>query len=303
MVVSNIERRHVGVLLGGRSAERDVSLQTGQAVVEVLRKSGVQVSSIDVDLDVAERIKALSIDVAFIALHGRFGEDGCIQGLLESLRIPYTGSGVLASAMAMDKVTSKRLFDAAGLATARWAFGGGAEQLPLPVIVKPRAEGSSVGLELVDSAERLAVVLADNPELLVEEYIPGRELSVAVIGKRPAVELLGPAIEVKPAEGIYDYAAKYERDDTIYIVDPDLPPPVRERMEHLAIAAHQLLECCGVSRIDFRYDEDTDRLVLLEINTLPGLTSHSLVPKIAAHAGISYTDLVLRIIDQAGLHA
>ncbi len=297
---NSLKSKRIGVLLGGQSAERAVSLETGEAVLNALKERGFSsVVAIDVDRDICARVREDAVELAFIALHGGQGEDGCLQGLLEILDIPYTGSGVLASAMAMDKVVSKRLFTVAGLPTPAWAYPAAASVVEPPLVIKPRTEGSSVGVQMVDDAETLAQLIADNQGegLIAEKYVPGRELSVAVFGHGSAARCLG-TIEVRVAEGFYDYAAKYERDDTEYVVAPELPQQVAQRMCEHAVAAHRLLECGGATRIDFRWDGESEP-TLLEVNTLPGLTSHSLVPKIAAHVGISYGELVERIVEEA----
>lgn len=303
-----LRKKRIGVLLGGLSGEREVSLETGRAAVAALQERGLDAVAIDVHgerwgQDLAARLVAERIDVAFIGLHGRFGEDGCVQGLLECLRIPYTGAGVLSSSMAMDKVVTKRLADAAGIATAPWAFPATLEALAPPVVLKPRREGSSLGVTIARDHDALRARLAaeDAAELLVERYVPGRELSVAVLGDGDAAQGLG-VIEIQPAQGFYDYDAKYARADTSYVVDPALPAAVREQLLAAALRTHRLLECSGVTRVDFRWDGAGVPL-LLELNTLPGLTSHSLVPKIAAARGMSYGELVERIAAEARLKA
>jgi D-alanine-D-alanine ligase len=293
--------------MGGRSAEREISLQSGTAVLAALRRLGHDAVGIDVDLTVCQQLKTLKAEVAFIALHGRYGEDGCIQGMLETLGIPYTGAGVLASALAMDKIVSKRLFDSAGIPTPPWCLATLADHrqalaLGLPLVLKPRCEGSSVGLKIVRDQADLGVALAERagPQL-VERYIAGQEISVAVFGQGEAAQCLG-TVEIRPVEGIYDYAAKYQRNDTQYLVPAPLDATVLSRLEALALAAHRLLECCGATRADFRYSGSGDPM-LLELNTLPGLTDHSLLPKIAAHAGIGYDQLVERIARSAAVRA
>ncbi|MCC6746678.1 MAG: D-alanine--D-alanine ligase [Deltaproteobacteria bacterium] len=304
-----MKRQRIGVLLGGLSAEREVSLETGRAALGALTERGYATVAIDVDLDVAARLRAEGVQVAFLALHGRWGEDGCIQGLLESLRIPYTGSGVLASALAMDKVVSKRMFVAAGLPTAAYGFPATVEEalgLGLPVVVKPRAEGSSVGVTVVHDEAQLEAAIARANQgtrggALVERYVPGRELSVAVMGSGDSARALG-SVEIRAAVGHYDYEAKYQRDDTSYFVPAPLDDGPRRRLEEIAVEAHRLLDCAGATRVDLRWDGLNDP-VILEVNTLPGMTSHSLLPKIAAHLGWSYGELVERILLDAALKA
>jgi D-alanine-D-alanine ligase len=300
-----LKERRIAVLLGGLSAEREVSLQSGQAVLEALRGRGYHAIPVDVDEAVCRRLIEAQIEVAFIALHGRWGEDGCIQGLLESLAIPYTGSGVLASALAMDKVTAKRLFDAARIPTAPWAFPVTAEAvraLGLPVVVKPRGEGSSVGMSVVRAEPEIGGALerAGAPfGALCERYVKGRELSVAVLGEGATARVLG-SVEIRPADGIYDYQAKYAREDTQYLVPAPVAAPIAARIGELALGVHRLLECSGATRTDFLWDGAGEPIVL-ELNTLPGMTGHSLLPKIAAHAGLSYADLVETIALDASL--
>ncbi|MBK8481066.1 MAG: D-alanine--D-alanine ligase [Proteobacteria bacterium] len=314
--------------MGGRSAEREVSLESGTAVLAALRERGWDAIGVDLGDDPARQLSEAAADRAFLALHGRWGEDGCIQGLLESLRLPYTGSGVLGSALAMDKVVSKRLFDGAGLPTPRWAFPATlatVRALGLPAVLKPRAEGSSVGVVVVRddagllaqlSAPRAAPSAGSTPgpgaantaagadaPLLAEAYAPGRELSVAVFGSGDAARVLG-TVEIRAAAGHYDYEAKYARDDTEYLVPAPLPEAIDARARALALQAHRLLECSGATRADLRWSGRVeDEPLLLEVNTLPGLTSHSLLPKIAAHAGWSYGELVEAILDDARLKA
>ena len=293
--------------MGGRSAERAVSLETGSSVLDALRERGFEVVAIDVDTDVCDQIERAAIDVAFIALHGRWGEDGCIQGFLESINIPYTGAGVLASALAMDKVLSKQLLRAAGVPTADWQYPASARsaELGFPLVLKPRAEGSSVGVTIAKDAGQLEATLAAATQpLLAERYIPGRELSVAVVGAGADARCLG-SIEIVPQNGgFYDYEAKYESDQTRYVTPPEMPADVLEEMQSAALTTHRLLGCAGATRTDFRWDErSAEPPQLLEVNTLPGLTSHSLLPKIAARVGINYGDLVELIIAEAGLKA
>lgn len=295
-----MKKKRIGVLLGGLSAEREVSLESGSAVLAALRQLGYQAVAVDVAKNIDEQLRGAQIEVAYIALHGRFGEDGCVQGLLEAMHIPYTDSGVLSSAMAMDKVFTKRMFDAVSLPTAKWAYPATREavlSLGLPVVIKPRAEGSSVGLTVVHHDEEIEAAIdkaggADGA--LAEKYVRGRELSVGVLGYREQAQALG-SVEIVPAEGIYDYAAKYTREDTKYIVPAPIPPEVANDIESLALEVHRLLDCSGATRTDFLWDGQS-KPVVLEINTIPGMTSHSLLPKIAAHKGISYAALVESIL-------
>lgn len=309
--MGSMKDKRVAVLMGGRSAEREVSLWSGAAVLEALRERGFDAVGIDVDLEVAARLREERVELAFIALHGRFGEDGCIQGLLESLAIPYTGSGVLASALAMDKIASKRIFVSNEIDTPAYvAFrneevpGVSVENLPfpLPVVVKPGAEGSSVGVKIVSEAKDLAPACEEAASfqggVLVERYHEGREIHVAVLD-----DVALGSIEVVPESGFYDYEAKYlSGAATQYLCPAPLSPALRERVEATALATHRALGCAGATRTDMIVGEDGIPLVL-EINTLPGMTRSSLLPKIAQSAGISFGELCERILRGASLKA
>ena len=299
--------RHVAVLMGGRSAEREVSLVSGAAVAEALEERAYQVTRIDVDRDIAGVLAELRPDAAFNALHGRFGEDGCIQGVLEALEIPYTHSGVLASALAMHKPTARRLFSAAGLpcpegeVVHRDTLCNG-EVMPPPYVVKPVNEGSSVGVTIVLEGESFSPSdLADwcyGETVLVERYVPGHEIHVAIMGDRA----LG-AIEIKSLGRFYDYHAKYTEGQAVHLMPAPLTPTEYQAALEIALAAHETLGCRGVSRADLRFDDTRDgpgRFYLLELNTQPGMTPLSLVPEIAAHQGIGFTDLVTWMLEDAG---
>jgi len=298
----------IAVLVGGVSSEREVSLVTGEAVVAGLREFGHAVRTIDTGDGIAALVDALTPapDAVFNALHGRFGEDGTVQGLLELLQIPYTHSGVLASALAMDKPMAKRLFEDAGIrcaehriATRRQVLNG--DVLPRPYVVKPMNEGSSVGVQIVtDETNGPALTENDWPfgdRIMVERYIAGREITVAVMGDRA----LG-VTELRPVSGFYDYEAKYTDGKTDHIIPADLPEAVAEIAREYALKAHETLGCRGVTRADFRYDDaagGAEAVYLLEINTQPGLTPLSLVPEQAAHAGISFPELVNWMVEHA----
>ncbi len=298
----------IAVLVGGVSSEREVSLVTGEAVVAGLREFGHAVRTIDTGDGIAALVDALTPapDAVFNALHGRFGEDGTVQGLLELLQIPYTHSGVLASALAMDKPMAKRLFEDAGIrcaehriATRRQVLNG--DVLPRPYVVKPMNEGSSVGVQIVtDETNGPALTENDWPfgdRIMVERYIAGREITVAVMGDRA----LG-VTELRPVSGFYDYEAKYTDGKTDHIIPADLPEAVAEIAREYALKAHETLSCRGVTRADFRYDDaagGAEAVYLLEINTQPGLTPLSLVPEQAAHAGISFPELVNWMVEHA----
>ncbi len=292
----------VAVLHGGRSAEREVSLSSGHECAAALRGEGFEVVEIDAGPDLAAALAAARPDVAFNALHGRWGEDGCVQGLLEWLGIPYTHSGVLASALAMDKTRAKQVFAAAGLPVARGMIAcrehvRAAHPMAPPYVVKPNAEGSSVGVYIVPAgANRPPALAADMPEsVMVEEYVAGRELTVAVLGDRPltVTDIL--------ADGWYDYDAKYKPGGSRHVVPAEVPGEVFEACLDHALRAHRAIGCRGLSRTDFRWDESRDLggLVLLEINTQPGMTPTSLAPEQAAHVGISFGALVRWLVEDA----
>jgi len=300
--------KRVAVLMGGSSAEREVSLVTGKACAEGLREAGYQVAEVDVGRDVAALVEALTPppDAVFNALHGRWGEDGCIQGILELLRIPYTHSGLLASALAMDKPVAKRLFEAAGLACPEGVVVdaedlAAGDALSRPFVVKPVNEGSSVGVRIVKNGTNLPPVdLSQWPpgtKLLVEKYIAGRELTVAVMGDRPLA-----VTEIRPRQGFYDYETKYTGGRADHVIPAQLPPEVYDRALEMALTAHRALGCRGVSRADFRYDDTAKAagdLYLLEINTQPGMTPLSLVPEQAAYLNISFPELCAWMVEHA----
>ena len=301
----------VAVLYGGRSTERDVSLRSGAACAEALRSKGYDVALIDVDVDVATRLREARAAVAFVnGLHGRWGEDGCIQGLLESMGIPYTGSGVLASALAMDKLFSKLLFRDNGLKVIEYrAFPPSRAEritvadLPfgLPAVVKPGNEGSSVGVHIVKDPADLTAACLDaaqyKGDLIVERYVRGTEVDVAVLDGKA----LG-AIEIVPKREFYDYTAKYTPGQTEYFYPARLPEAHYRAVCEAAERAHDALGCSGATRVDFIVAQDGSPFIL-EVNTLPGMTGTSLVPKIAAGKGLSFADLCEKLLDGAGLKA
>lgn len=301
--------RRVTVLMGGASAEREVSLRSGQAAARALEEAGYAVAVLDVGRDpatLAAAVAASRPDVVFNALHGRFGEDGCVQGVLNLMGIPYTHSGLLASAAAMDKAFARHLFRQAdipvaeGLVARRGQYVD-AEPLARPYVVKPINEGSSVGVHILREGDNRAP-LADWPfqsdRVLVEEFVPGREITVAVMGDRA----LG-ALEITSERGFYDYDAKYAPGGSRHIMPAPLPAEDYAEACRLALAAHRVLGCRGVSRTDLRYDDTRPdrrpRLVVLEVNTQPGMTATSLVPEIAGHCGISFPELVRWMVEQA----
>lgn len=304
--------QHVVVLKGGWSAEREVSLKSGAACANALREQGYQVTEIDMQPDIARKLAELKPDVVFNALHGNYGEDGCVQGMLELMKIPYTHSGVLASALAMDKPMAKRIFEAAGLTCPKGVTLTMAELLkggdPMlrPFVVKPASEGSSVGVYIVTESDNrpLAVILEkDSADLgrhfLVEQYIPGREVTVAVLNDKP----LG-VTELRPHSGFYDYTNKYTDGKTEHLCPAPLPPDKYREVMEMALVAHRALGCRGLTRSDFRYDDTVPhkgKFYLLELNTQPGMTALSLSPELAAYAGISFNALVRALVESATL--
>jgi D-alanine-D-alanine ligase len=297
--------KRVTVLMGGASAERDVSLRSGHAAAKALESAGFAVTLVDAGRDPAELVRALvetKPDVVFNALHGRFGEDGCVQGVLNLLGIAYTHSGLLASAAAMDKAFARQIFEAAGIPVAKGAVVRKGDTSPLarPHVVKPLNEGSSFGVYILqegDNRDPLADWPFESDDVLVEEFIPGREITVAVMGDRA----LG-ALEITSDRGFYDYEAKYAPGGSRHIMPAPLPEADYAEACRLAVAAHKALGCRGVSRADLRYDDTkpgVPRLVMLEVNTQPGMTATSLVPEIAAHAGISFPELVRWMVENA----
>lgn len=297
---------HVAVLMGGVSAEREVSLVSGEACARALEERGYRVSRVDAAADLALQLAELRPDRVFNALHGRMGEDGRVQGLLDVMGLPYTHSGVLASAIAMDKPMAKLIFRGMGLRCAEGVeakLGTLSDGLPLqaPVVVKPAAEGSSVGVTiLLEDDPRLLFERNDydpSARVLVERYVPGRELTCAVMGDRPLA-----VTEIKPAQGFYDYRAKYTDGCAVHDVPAQLPEPVYDRVMEWALKAHRALGCRGVSRADFRFNPDegdSEGLYILEVNTQPGMTPLSLVPEQAAHCGIPFGELVDWLVKEA----
>lgn len=300
--------KHVAVLMGGWSVEREVSLNSGAACAKALESIGFRVTKVDVQPDIAQVLKQLQPDVAFNALHGRFGEDGTIQGMLEILRIPYTHSGVLASALAIRKDRAKIVAAAAGVPVARGITVSRFEAakrhpLPPPYVLKPVNEGSSVGVIIIKKGREhppQEVAREDWPcgdTLLAESFVAGRELTCAIMGDKS----LG-VTEIRAATGeFYDYDAKYAKGGSIHICPAQILPKIYQQIEECALTAHQAIGCRGVSRSDFRYDDETDTLVWLEVNTQPGMTETSLVPELAAHAGLNFGELVKWMVEDASL--
>jgi D-alanine-D-alanine ligase len=295
-------QRNVVVVYGGESSEREISLRTGAALADALRERGVDARLLDLRRGRLGDLAALKPDVVLIALHGNLGEDGALQGVLEWMDVPYTGSGVLASALAMDKLRTKEVLAARGVPTPRWTVAAPSAEEPtreigLPCVVKPSLEGSSVGVSIVrdaagwrDAIRRCAGTRGD---LLVEELIVGRELTVAIRdGQTMGV------IEVMPAETFYDYEAKYQRNDTRYVFPAALSPAVQKQVESVAERAYSAVGCRGVARVDVMLSQDESPFVL-EVNTIPGMTATSLVPKVAAGIGIAFPDFAVSMLDAA----
>jgi D-alanine-D-alanine ligase len=301
---------HVAVLMGGLSAEREVSLNSGKACGVALETAGYKVNLIDVGRDLADQLRSVKPEVCFNALHGRWGEDGCVQGLLELMGIPYTHSGVLASALAMHKERAKEVMRAAGIPVADGKVVARAEAakrhvLPRPYVLKPVTEGSSVGVFIVREDHAHPPQQLNDPGwaygelLLAERFIPGRELTCAVMGDRA----LG-VTEILPAQslGFYNYEAKYADGGSRHLVPAPVSPNVYELVQKLTLTAHKALGCRGVSRADFRYDDTaggSGEVICLEVNTQPGMTATSLVPELAQHAGLSFAELVSWMVEEA----
>jgi D-alanine-D-alanine ligase len=307
--MSQFKNKKIGVLLGGLSSEREISLRSGRAVTEGLRKKGYQVVEIDADTTLPEKLKSEKIEIAFIALHGRYGEDGAVQGLLEIMKIPYTGSGILASAVAMDKILCKRILQERGFVTPSFAYFDTAQStakefarnfsLPLPIIIKPSREGSTIGITIVKEASQLEPALLAAAEfdsrILAEEFITGKEVTAGIVNGKPL-----PIIEVAPKSGFYDFHSKYTKGATEYIVPARISESITQEIQHTTAQIYNELGCEGFARADYMVDAQ-ERIFFLEINTIPGMTETSLIPKAAAHAGISFEDLVEKILDSARL--
>jgi D-alanine-D-alanine ligase len=300
--MSSRQPRLVAVLMGGPSAEREVSLSSGRACAAALRDHGYEVVEVDAGADLATRLTRLAPDVVFNALHGRWGEDGCVQGILEWLQIPYTHSGVLASALAMDKQRSKDVFRSAGLPVVESIIAPAAEVrarhvMDAPYVVKPNNEGSSVGVYFVNEAANGPPQLDENmPDMvMVETFAPGRELTTTVIGDRPltVTDIL--------TDGWYDYDAKYKEGGSRHIVPAQIPQDIWDACMDYAVRAHSGLGCRGVTRTDFRWDESRgmDGLIILETNTQPGMTSTSLSPEQAQAIGMSFPELCHWMVEDA----
>ncbi len=299
---------HVAVLMGGWSAEREVSLWTGTGCADALERAGYRVTRVDAGRDLAEQLREVAPDACFNALHGRWGEDGCVQGLLEVLDIPYTHSGVYASALAMNKVRAKVVLAAAGVPVANGVAllredAARDHGMATPYVAKPIAEGSSVGVVIVPAgANRPPEAITKIPDLegqiMLEEFVAGHELTCGVIGER-----VTEIIDIVPAENLafYDFEAKYAPGGSKHLLPARIPADVYDAVQRHTLAAHKALGCRGVSRADFRYDPTKGHLVCLEVNTQPGMTGTSLVPELAAHWGWSFSDLVAWMVEDASV--
>jgi D-alanine-D-alanine ligase len=304
----SLKKKRVAVMMGGLSREREISLKTGKAILKALTEKGYAATSIDVGDDLAEKLIKEKVECAFLALHGRFGEDGTIQGMLELMRIPYTGSGVLASALALHKIMSKKFFLCEKIPTPRFEVFQREEikkdhlkkiSLPLPVVVKPAREGSTIGISIVRRDEELGPALKKageyDEEILVEEFMKGKEITVGILENIPL-----PVIEIVPKSGFYDYYSKYTRGETQYILPARIPREKYLSAQEVSLRAFQQLGCSGVARVDLMTDENEDPYVI-DVNTMPGMTETSLLPKAAQYAGIPFEDLVERILLGASL--
>lgn len=302
------KKKRIGVMMGGLSREREISLRTGKAILRGLTEKGYQALAIDVSQDIAETLIKEKIDIAFIALHGRFGEDGTIQGMLELMRIPYTGSGVLASALALHKIMAKKFFLCENIPTPTYEVFQREEieknpprttSLPLPLVVKPAREGSTIGVSVVRKEEELVPALKEagkyDEEILVEEFMKGKEITVGILEDIPL-----PIIEIAPKSGFYDYHSKYTKGETEYIIPARIPREKYLYAQEVSLKAFQVLGCSGCARVDLMTDEDGNPFVI-DVNTMPGMTETSLLPKAAGYAGISFEDLVERILLGASL--
>lgn len=308
----NLKKKKIAVLMGGRSGEREVSLRSGSRVLESLRKQGYDAAPFDTDPDLLDKLKKKKIDVVFIMLHGRYGEDGVIQGLLEMNGYPYTGSKVLASALGMNKIASKRIWQALSIPTPKYFKIDATDNIPkqvdlisrrfpVPVVVKPVSEGSSLGVNIVRDVNLLESVvrgtIKDFSDVFVEEFVPGREVTVGILGRNSDLQAL-PVLELVSKTDFYDYQAKYTAGMTDFILPARLPKPVYENVQKTALDAHRSIGAYGFSRVDIIVSKDHVPYVH-DINTIPGMTERSDLPAEAAHAGISFDDLVVRILESA----
>lgn len=297
-----ITPKKIGVLMGGLSSEREISLKTGRLAADSLQRMGYDVTTIDAGMDLPAQLVRNGIGVAFIALHGRYGEDGCVQGLLEVMGIPYTGSGVTASALCMDKLLTKKILEYHGIPTPRFSvYHRGAEYGPdtmeYPLVVKPRREGSTIGISIVSQQSDLHAAIANalpyGDDVILEEYIGGMEVTAGVLNNQAL-----PLVEIVPEKGFYDFRTKTTGGMAEYVAPARLSPSLTETVKTIALKAHKATGCCFVSRIDLRIDP-AGRPFVLEINTVPGMTETSLLPRAAKEAGFDYDPLVEMILSSA----
>ncbi|HOH26990.1 MAG TPA: D-alanine--D-alanine ligase [Syntrophorhabdus sp.] len=295
-----LKAQRVGVLMGGRSSERDISFKSGKAVIQGLKRRGYNVTAIDVDPDLAIKLKRKHIGAAFIALHGRWGEDGSVQGLLEIMGIPYTGSGVLGSAMAMDKVVMKMMFESMGIPSPAYtqAEDGGTVHFPLPFVVKPANEGSTIGISIVKKQKEVMAAIKKarmfDKKVMIEKYIEGDEITVGIVNGEAL-----PVVQVKPSSGFYDFEAKYTKGMTEYIVPAKIDKTIAKKAGDIAMEVYKAFELTGCVRIDMLVDDDLPKVI--DINTSPGMTETSLVPKAWESLGRTFDELVEAILMEASL--
>ena len=304
---TELKNKKIAVLMGGLSAEREISLKTGQAVLGALLENGCDAVAIDAGHDLPTQLREVGADVAFICLHGRYGEDGTVQGLLEMMRIPYTGSGVMSSSMVMDKVITKQILLYHEISTPGFvAYRSGDDRSELftrcrhfPLVVKPAREGSTIGISIVHDRAQLEAGLEEALEhddlVLIEDYIQGDEITVSILNKESL-----PIIQIVPKSGFYDYESKYTPGNTEYLLPAPLEAVLYNRLQETSLAACKALACRGAARVDFMVRER--EFFCLEVNTIPGMTATSLLPKAAAEAGISFNELVMQILEDAGLN-
>ena len=310
--MKDLKSKKIAVLCGGRSGEREVSLRSGKRVFESLQKQGFDVIQLDLTDDLIATLKQKKIDAVYLALHGRYGEDGTVQGLLEIASIPYTGSKVLASALAMNKLAAKKIFDASGIPTPRYAeinartdIAAQADKIrrtfPFPLVVKPVSEGSSLGVSIIkredDLPRTLEKTVKEYQDVMVEEFVKGREVTVGVIGTGEDLQAL-PVLELVPRKDFYDFEAKYTAGMTEFILPARLNQPLYAKTQETALRAHLALGCYGVSRVDLIVSADHIPYVT-EVNSIPGMTEQSDLPAEAAHAGLSFDELVVKILASA----
>ncbi len=307
-IQNDFRNKKIGVIMGGWSSEREISLRSGENVYQSLKRQGFNAVKININRNFAQQIISAKIDIAFIILHGKPGEDGTIQGFLELLNIPYTGSDVLASAIGMDKIITKRLFEFANIPTPDYVFlpkgcnlkiltGIAQKKLKFPMILKPKAEGSSVGCEIIDNKKTLLAkcqkIQKEFGDILLEKFIDGMIATVGVLGQKVL-----PILELVPKkQRFYDFKAKYTKGETEFIIPARLPKPIYQKVQELALSAHNIIGAKGFSRVDLIIAKN--KLYFLEVNTLPGMTELSDLPAQARHIGITYDQLVLEILKSA----